>query len=86
MLAERSGINPSYLKKLFIKKFGMPPSKYIINLKINYACDLLQSGLYRISQVAELCGYADLYFFSRQFKDYMGISPSAFIENYKSSK
>ncbi|MBQ7090736.1 MAG: helix-turn-helix transcriptional regulator [Clostridia bacterium] len=86
MLAERSGISPSYLKKLFIKKFGMPPSKYIINLKINYACDLLQSGLYRISQVAELCGYADLYFFSRQFKDYMGISPSAFIENYKSSK
>lgn len=86
MLAERCGISPSYLKKLFVKKFGLPPSKYCIGLKINYACDLLQSGLYRISQVAELCGYADIYFFSRQFKNYMGISPSAFIEKYKSSK
>ena len=85
-LAACCGISPSYLKKLFIKKFGMPPLKYSISLKINYACDLLQSGLYSIRQVAEHCGYTDIYFFSRQFKEYMGISPSAFIEKYKSSK
>lgn len=85
-LAAQCGISTSYLKKLFIKKFGMPPSKYMISLKINYACDLLQSGLYNITQTAEHCGYADIYFFSRQFKEYRGISPSAFIEKYKSSK
>lgn len=85
-LAARCGISTSYLKKLFIKKFGIPPSKYMISLKINYACDLLQSGLYNITQTAEHCGYADIYFFSRQFKEYRGISPSAFIEKYKSSK
>lgn len=85
-LAACCGISPSYLKRLFIKKFGMPPSKYIINLKINYACDLLQSGLYNITQIAEICGYSDIYFFSRQFKEYRGISPTAFIEKYKSSK
>lgn len=85
-LAARCGISPSYLKQLFIKKFGIPPIKYIISLKINYACDLLQSGLYDITQTAEVCGYNDICFFSRQFKEYMGISPSAFIERYKSSK
>lgn len=85
-LAADCGISTSYLKKLFLKKFGMPPSKYIISMKINYACDLLQSGLYNVTQAAERCGYTDISFFSRQFKAYMGISPAAFIEKYKSSK
>lgn len=79
-------ISYPYIKKLFIKNFGMPPIKYSIQLKINYACDLLRSDLYTITQISEICGYSDIYFFSRQFKVYMGISPTAFIEKYKSSK
>ena len=79
-------ISYPYIKKLFIKKFGLPPIKYSIQLKINYACDLLKSELYTISQIAEICGYNNIYFFSRQFKEYMGISPTDFINKYKSSK
>ncbi|MBE6454786.1 MAG: helix-turn-helix transcriptional regulator [Alphaproteobacteria bacterium] len=79
-------ISYPYIKKLFVKKFGMPPIKYSIQLKINYACDLLKSEQYTISQIAEICGYNDIYFFSRQFKEYMGLSPTDFINKYKSSK
>lgn len=85
-MAALCGISESYYKKLFIKKFGVPPSKYIIGLKINYACDLLLSRLYTITRVAELCGYNNPHFFSRQFKEYMGISPTDFVNKYKSSK
>ena len=85
-LAALCGISDSYLKKLFHKKFGMPTSKYIISLRIHYACDLLQTEHYTTSKVAELCGYSDIYFFSRQFKRYMGISPTQFVKKYRSSK
>ena len=85
-LASCCAISYPYIKKLFVKKFGVPPIKYSIQLKINYACDLLKSELYTISQIAEICGYNDIYFFSRQFKEYMGISPTDFINKYKSSK
>lgn len=85
-LACLCGISYSYLKRLFKKRFGIPPKKYIIRLKINYACDLLQSKLYTVTQTAEMCGYNDIYFFSRQFKDYVGISPTEFLKEYKSSK
>ena len=79
-------ISYPYIKKLFVKKFGVPPIKYSIQLKINYACDLLKSEVYTISQISEICGYNDIYFFSRQFKEYMGLSPTDFINKYKSSK
>ena len=79
-------ISYPYIKKLFIKKFGVPPIKYSIQLKINYACDLLKSEVYTISQISEICGYNDIYFCSRQFKEYMGLSPTDFINKYKSSK
>lgn len=79
-------ISYPYIKKLFVKKFGVPPIKYSIQLKINYACDLLKSELYTISQISEICGYNDIYFFSRQFKEYMGLSPTDFINKYKSYK
>ena len=85
-LSSLCGISESYLKKLFIKKFGAPPVKYIVGLKINYACDLLRSEIYNITQISEICGYSNPHFFCRQFKLYMGITPTEFINKYKSSK
>ena len=83
-LASICGISESYLKKLFNKKFGLPPKKYIIQKKINYACELLILDRYSINQIAELCNFSDVYYFSKQFKEQMGVSPTEFIKKHKS--
>ena len=85
-LASASGISETYLKRLFGERFGVPPKKYIIQMKINHAAELLRLGRYSITQIAEMSGFSDSGFFSRQFKKYMGISPTDFIKKYKSSK
>ena len=85
-LAAAAGISESYLKQLFGERFGVPPKKYIIQMKINYAEELLRLGEYSITTVATMSGYSDLGFFSRQFKEYTGISPSDFSKKYRSSK
>ena len=85
-LAALSGIGESYFQKLFKERFGISPKKYIIQLKINHACDLLRLERYSVSKVAELCNFSDVYFFSRQFKEYMQITPTQFIKKYRSSK
>ena len=85
-LSSMCGISESYFKRLFKEKYGMPPNKYLIHLKINHACDLLRLERYSVSKTAELSGFSDVYFFSRQFKEYMGITPTQFIEKYRSSK
>lgn len=85
-LCEACGISESYLKRLFREKYGASPKQYIIQLKINHACELLRLGRYTVTQVAEQCGFSDVYFFSRQFKAYMGVTPTQFVQKYKSSK
>jgi AraC-like DNA-binding protein len=77
-LAALSGISYSYMKKLFVRVYGVSPKQYAIQLKMNYACDLLSTGGYTVSETAELCGFRDVYFFSRQFKNVMGCPPSRF--------
>lgn len=85
-LAAASGISESYLKRLFVERFGVPPKKYIIQMKINHAAELLRLERYTVTQIASLSGFSDVYFFSRQFKDYMGITPTQFLKKYRSSK
>lgn len=77
------GISYSYLKKIFIRKFGVPPKKYILQLKIHYACDLLRSGLYSVTQISDMCGFSSIYYFSRQFKEYIGLSPTEYIRKHR---
>jgi AraC-like DNA-binding protein len=79
-LAQLCGISYSYLKKLFLQRFGLTPKQYGLQLKLQYACDLLRAGNYSVSQVAEQCGFKDVYFFSRQFKSHIGLSPTAFAQ------
>ena len=85
-LAAACGVGVSYFQRLFKEKYGVSPKKYMIQLKINHACELFRLERYTVTQIAELSGFSDVYFFSRQFKEYMGITPTAFIKKYKSSK
>ena len=85
-LADMCKMGESYFQKLFKEIHGISPKKYIIQLKINHACDLLRLERYTVTQIAELCNFSEVYFFSRQFKEYMGITPTRFMEKYRSSK
>ncbi len=85
-LAQKCNMSPSYFKRLFKEKYGVPPKKYMIRLKIDHACDLLRTECYTVTQIAEICHFSGVYFFSRQFKEYMGITPTEFVKKYKSAK
>ena len=80
-VSEMCGITPEYFRSLFKKTFGSSPIKYINELKITRAKELLGSGLYSVSEAATLSGYSDPSHFSREFKKAVGISPARFKEN-----
>ena len=79
-LADMCHISHTYFKKIFSTVYGMTPKSYIIFLRMQYACDLLKSRMYKITDVADLTGYQNVYYFSQSFKAAIGMTPSEYMK------
>lgn len=80
--AAASNISKVYFRKLFKEKYGISPSEYVAELRISKAKELLINEDINISEIAQECGFASLYSFSRAFKENVGISPNKFRKIY----
>jgi len=79
-LAAVSEISTVYFRKLFIKRYGISPMRYVRQKRIEKAKNLLESQYYTsISDVAEASGFSCLYYFSKAFKQETSHSPSEYI-------
>ena len=67
--------SPTHLRKLFVKFFQMPPTKYIRHIKLEFAKNMLVLSHKSISQVAREAGYRDIAHFDRVFKKETGVTP-----------
>ena len=74
-LAELCGISQAYFRRIFLEKYSVSPKAYVIRLRMEYAGQLLESGQFSVSSVAQMCGYMEPCHFSREFKKYFDMSP-----------
>ncbi len=81
-IADKSFISEVYFRKLFKKEYGISPSKYIANLRLQNAIYLIETNCYTLTEVAELSGYTDYSYFSAEFKKAKGIPPSKYFYNF----
>lgn len=70
-------MSETYFRRQFCKMVGKSPKKYISDLRLEHAIQLLESGYYSISEVAQKCGFANAYYFSAFIKRATGSSPKA---------
>lgn len=77
-LAGMCKITPEYFRQLFHQLYGVSPVKYINQLKISRAGELLSSGMYSVFEAAEMSGFSDASHFSREFKKSTSMTPSEF--------
>jgi AraC-like DNA-binding protein len=75
-LAARAGLSPRYFSIKFKEIIGTSVQTYMIRSRIERAHHLLADAGMNVTEVAEALGYRDIFFFSRQFKQYTGKSPS----------
>lgn len=81
-LAEICDISDVHFRNVFRSIYETSPHKYIYNLRISRAKELLRCGEYTVSVVAEMCGFSSDSAFSREFKKTTGISPSDYKEQF----
>jgi len=74
-LAAEVGYSPTYLSTLFKKETNYSPISYFSHLKILKACEFLDYTNIKVKEISFNLGYTDPYYFTKDFKKKMGMSP-----------
>jgi YesN/AraC family two-component response regulator len=65
----------SYLGKVFKSVLDTSPREFLIQYRINKACELMKITDCSIGEICDMVGYQNQFNFSRVFKQIMGKSP-----------
>jgi AraC-like DNA-binding protein len=77
-LACEARVNVNTFTRLFRQSTGYAPHEYLLRLRIERACMLLQHGSASMEAIATETGFCDRFHFSRIFKKQQHMSPAAF--------
>ncbi len=77
-LAQMEYLSESRYRALFSAVMKQSPSEYIINLRMNTACELLENSAVDIRQVSQMVGYTDQRYFTRLFRKRYGCTPTEY--------
>lgn len=78
LLAQEANLSPTQYRRRFKKLANSQPNAFIIDKRIQAAKRLLLESTLNIDEIASALGFRDTPFFSRQFKQKAGKSPSQF--------
>lgn len=81
-LCEKNHISHSTLKRIVSKYTGYPLNEYIHRLKVAEAKNIMLNSEQTLKEIASQLGYKDVFYFSRLFKKYVGVSPAHFRKSY----
>lgn len=79
-LAELSGIGETYYRNIFQAVFGVPPTRYIQQYRVEKAKELLVGSEKSVDDIAVSVGFANASYFCKVFKSITGMTPMAFAE------
>ena len=76
-MLKQSGFSEDYVRSAFKKETGKTPIEFLTARRIKHACYLIEvyGKTLSLSAIAEACGYTDYIYFSKKFKEYVGVSP-----------
>ena len=80
-VADKFNLSRSYLSKKFKTATGFGFKEYIINVRIQNACNLLLETNKSITDIAFECGFNDSNYFGDAFRKAKGISPHKYRKN-----
>ena len=82
-ILRKSGYAEDYIRLNFKKATGKTPVVFLTEIRIKNACFLIETygTSVPLSEIAEACGYTDYIYFSKRFKDLIGMSPKQYRDS-----
>ena len=77
-MANELGLSKSRFTVLYTSFFGISPLNDLIAMRVDCAKQILIRSDCSEAEVAERCGYSDIFHFIRQFKQKTGLTPSKY--------
>jgi len=82
-LAALANLSPSHFKAQFKRHVGYACIDYFIRLRMHHACQLLDTTELSAKIIASRVGYADPLWFSKAFRNVIGMPPSEYRRKHK---
>ena len=82
-IAQRFGVNKSYLSHVFSDKIKINFRRYLGTIRAEYAARLIRESNNDLTSIAFESGFGSLRSFNRAFSDAFGITPSDYRKNVK---
>lgn len=79
-IAEHLGLHPYYVGRLFKEETGVTITGRVHRERVDAAKRMLVNRQAALSDIAGWVGYGDVEYFSRKFKEIVGVSPRAYRE------
>ena len=77
-IGEVFGFHKNYVSGMVKEYTGMPLHKYVNYVRVAHAVEMLTDGEESVTQIARECGFCDIYYFSRYFRQFVGVSPTEY--------
>ena len=79
----QSGYAEDYIRSEFKKQTGYSPIDFLAKLRIDHAKKLIEifRNKLTVAEIGESCGFTDSAYFSRRFKQFVGVSPVRYKTN-----
>ena len=77
-MAQLAHLSPGYFATRYREFIGISPLDDLLSRRVDLAKRLLLQQDYEISVIADRCGFSDIYYFSRVFKQRVGTPPAAY--------
>jgi AraC-like DNA-binding protein len=80
-ITKQAYLSKFHFSRIFKKHTSYSPYQYLIIVRLNHSRQLLLNNNYSIKEVADMCGFKRLDYFSAMFKRKFKYSPSTYREN-----
>lgn len=77
-LADMAGYSTPYYERIFRAYTGATPIEYLLSLRLCKAKELLTSSRMSVTEISEACGFANVSYFIRRFRELNSFTPDKF--------